>query len=161
LPNGPETRAARQILRLGIGLMADRIWREGDLKTTTAFSASGEAEEFLRKIEQLAPQTESQRAFQARAIKTVADLAQTRLRLYSESDKSIPLPFLVLLIFWLAIIFASFSLFVSPNPVVIAAFFVCAFSASGAVFLIFELDRPFTGLMNILDSPLRHALVPL
>jgi Protein of unknown function (DUF4239) len=158
---GPETRAARQILRLGTGSMADRIWREGDLKTTTAFSVSGEAEEFLRKIEQLAPQTESQRAFQARAIKTVTDLAQTRLLLYTQSDKSIPLPFLVLLIFWLAIIFASFSLFVSPNPIVVAAFFVCAFSASGAVFLIFELDRPFSGLMNISDAPLRHALAPL
>ena len=45
---------------------------------------------------------------------------------------------------WLAIIFASFSLFESPNPIVVFAFFVCAFSAAGAPFLIFELDWPFT-----------------
>jgi Protein of unknown function (DUF4239) len=58
-------------------------------------------------------------------------------------------------------IFASFSLFVSPNPIVIASIFICALSAAGALFLIFELDRPFTGLMTISDAPLRHALAPL
>ncbi|MGB7688957.1 MAG: DUF4239 domain-containing protein, partial [Pseudolabrys sp.] len=66
-----------------------------------------------------------------------------------------------LLVFWLAIIFASFSLFVAPNPIVVVSFFVCAFSAAGALFLIFELDRPFTGLMTISDLPLRHALGPI
>jgi hypothetical protein len=64
-------------------------------------------------------------------------------------------------VFWLAMIFASFSLFVAPNPIVVGAFFVCALSASGALFLIFELDKPFTGLMSISDAPLRHALAPL
>ena len=39
--------------------------------------------------------------------------------------------------------------------------FVCAFSASGALFLIFELDRPFTGLISVSDTALRHALAPL
>ena len=158
---GPEARPLRDILRVGTSLMADKMWREGDLRTTAAFSMSSQAEDFIRKIEQLAPQNESQRSFQSRAIKAITDLAQTRLLLYTQSDNVIPLPFLTLLIFWLAIIFGSYSLFVTPNPIVIAAFFVCAFSASGAVFLILELDRPFTGLMHISDGPLRNALAPL
>jgi hypothetical protein len=90
-----------------------------------------------------------------------AEVSQTRLLLYTQSGNAIPVPFLVLLVFWLAIIFASFSLFVPPNPIVAFAFFVCAFSASGALFFIFELDRSFTGLMSVSDTALRQALAPL
>jgi len=33
-----------------------------------------------------------------------------------------------------------------------------ALSASGAIFLILELGKPFSGLMMISSAPLRHAL---
>ena len=63
--------------------------------------------------------------------------------------------------FWLAIIFLSFSLFSRLNPTVIAALFVFAVSSSGAIFLILELSQPFTGLMQISSAPLRNALPPI
>ncbi|MGB9042988.1 MAG: DUF4239 domain-containing protein [Pseudolabrys sp.] len=158
---GPETHALRDLLRRGAASLADRIWSERDVATATktAFAMTGEAEAFLHMVEELAPQTEVQRSIRARAITTLTDLAQTRLSLYAQPGNAIPWPFLVLL--WLAIIFASFSLFVPPNPIVVVSFFVCAFSAAGALFLIFELDGPFTGLMTISDLPLRHALGPI
>jgi hypothetical protein len=160
---GPEARDTRTLLRGSAASLADKLWSEGDQATTatSSFVVSPEAETFLNSILDLKPQTDSQRSAQARAIRAVTDLAQTRLLLYAQADNSIPLPFLVLLVFWLAIIFASFSLFVPPNPIVVFAFFVCAFSASGAIFLILELDRPFTGFMSISETPLRHALAPL
>jgi hypothetical protein len=160
---GPETRALRDILRKGTASMADKIWSERDLETarTTAFAMSADAEAFLRRVEELSPQNDVQRSIRARAMTAIAELAQTRLSLYAQPGHAIPLPFLVLLLFWLAMIFGSVSLFVAPNPIVIAAFLVCAVSTSGALFLIFELDNPFTGLMSISDAPLRHALAPL
>ena len=160
---GPETRTLRELLRRGTASIADKIWSERDVAkaTTTAFTMSAEGEAFLRQAEELAPKTEAQRSIRARVITSITDVAQTRLSLYAQAGNAIPWPFLVLLVFWLAMIFASFSLFVSPNPIVIIAFFVCALSVSGGLFLIFELDRPFTGLMNISDAPLRHALAPL
>jgi hypothetical protein len=39
--------------------------------------------------------------------------------------------------------------------------FICALSASAAIFLILELSHPFTGLMKIASAPMRNALVPL
>jgi hypothetical protein len=160
---GPEARDTRVLLRRSIASMADKIWSEGDQAATAtgSFVVSVEAETFLNSVLNLKPQTDSQRSAQARAIKALTDLAETRLLLYTQSGNAIPLPFLVLLVFWLAIIFASFSLFVSPNSIVLFAFFVCTFSASGALFLIFELDRPFTGLMSVSDTALRQALAPL
>ena len=52
----------------------------------------------------------------------VLDLGRTRVLLFEQLDSSIPVPFLIVLVFWLAIIFASFGLFAPPNATVIAAF---------------------------------------
>jgi hypothetical protein len=42
-----------------------------------------------------------------------------------------------------------------------ASLFVCALSFAGAIFLVLELDNPFTGLMGISSATLRGALLPL
>jgi nitric oxide reductase large subunit len=66
-----------------------------------------------------------------------------------------------MVIFWLAIIFLSFGLHAPPNATVVTALFLCALSVSGAIFLILELDRPFSGLMQISSAPLSNALAQL
>jgi hypothetical protein len=68
---------------------------------------------------------------------------------------------LVILVFWLCILFASFGLLAPPNGTVIAVLFVCALSASSAIFLILELDQSFTGLLQVSSAPLRAALAQL
>jgi hypothetical protein len=62
------------------------------------------------------------------------------------------------MVFWLAMLFASFSLFARPNVTVVATLLVCALSVAGAVFLILELDRPFEGFIKISSEPLERAL---
>ena len=52
----------------------------------------------------------------------VLDLGRTRVLLFEQLDSSIPVPFLIVLVFRLAIIFASFGLFAPRNATVIAAF---------------------------------------
>ena len=86
---------------------------------------------------------------------------QTRWRVIEETGSSISTPFYVVLVFWLTIIFASFGLFAPRNATVIAAFFVCALSVSGAIFLILELDQSFRGLLQVSSAPLRTALAQL
>ena len=86
---------------------------------------------------------------------------KTRLLLFAEAGMAIPIPFLVVLIAWLAIIFASFRLFADSNSTTIVALSIFALSASAAFFLILELSQPFTGLMTISSEPLRNALATL
>ena len=160
---GPETEAARNLLRRGVIILADRMWRENssDLAKVAPFEASTATEAFYAKLQELSPQNDSQRSLQARATQISTDLAQTRLLLFAQTNNSIPMPFLVVLIFWLTIIFASFSLFAQPNAIVIGSLLVFALSAAGAIYLILELGQPFAGLMQISSAPLRNALVPL
>lgn len=160
---GPETGAVRDLLRRSIVVLADRMWRENssDLGKTAPFEASTAGEAFYAKLLELSPQNDSQRSLQGRAIQISTDIAQTRLLLFAQRNNSIPMPFLVVLIFWLTIIFASFSLFARPNTIVIGSLLIFAVSAAGAIYLILELGQPFTGLMQIPSAPLRNALAPL
>jgi hypothetical protein len=64
----------------------------------------------------------------------------------------------VVLVSWLAVIFASFSLFSDTNATSVVATGVFAISASAAIFLILELSQPFTGIMAIPSEPLRNIL---
>lgn len=89
------------------------------------------------------------------------ELGRIRFLLIEQSGHSIPMAFLVILIFWLTIIFASFGLFAPANATVRSVFVVCSLSISGAIFLILELDRSFEGLIQISSVPLRQALAQL
>ena len=160
---GPEARDARDLLRRAIGPLVDRIWQESGAKHVkdTPFAATAVAEDANARIDALEPKTEAQRSLKSRAVQLVTDLTQTRLLLFAQSGKSIPMPFLAVMVLWLAIIFMSFCLFSRLNPTLIVALVVFALSASAAIFLILEMSEPFAGLMQIPSAPLRNALAPL
>jgi hypothetical protein len=158
---GPEAVPVRNLMRSAIPAVVDRIWREKVTSTTAPFAASAKSEALILAIRTLAPQSDIQRSLQARAIQISYNLTQTRLSLFVETGSAIPAPFLAVLVFWLVIIFASFSLFGNVNATVFAILSVFALSASGAIFLILELSEPFSGLMMISSAPLRSALAPV
>jgi hypothetical protein len=159
---GPESRPVRVILRRAIEPVIERIWRERSSPAKPAsFVASAVGEDAYAKIQELSPQTDAQRSLKERAIQVSIDLAQSRLLLFEQTGNSIPEPFLAVLIFWLAIIFASFSLFTRFNPTLFMVLIIFAFSTSSAIFLILEMSEPFSGLIRISEEPLRTALHPL
>ena len=88
----------------------------------------------------------------------MADISRSGFLLASHGTRSIPLPFLVVLILWLTVIFTGLGLFAPANPTAIVIFLVCALSAAGAIFLILELDDPFVGIIRLPDTPLQLVL---
>jgi len=158
---GPEARPIRQQMRSAIDPWVDQLWREKQASSAMPFEANASAEQVYLAIQALSPQNDLQRSLQARAAQVSNDLAQTRLLLFAESGNVIPVPFLAILVLWLVIIFASFSLFSALNVTVFTCLSLFALSASCAIFLILELGQPFSGLMTISSAPLRHALGPL
>ena len=157
---GPETGEARDMLRRAVAQLIDRIWGQGDLGLagTAPFGESGVGQAAIQKIQELAPKNDLQRFLQARAVSAAGDLQHARFLLAAQPGNPIPPPFLLMLIAWHAIIFASFSLFAPWNATLVVVLFLLAASASGAIFLILDLSRPFVGVMNISSAPLRNAL---
>ena len=160
---GPEAAPIRKLLRQSIQPLANRIWHEEEIPTGNLvhFESSAESSAFENELERLSPSNDAQRSLQSRAIQTFTEGAQIRLQLFTQTGGSIPTPFLIILVFWLSAIFVSFTLFARTNLVVMASLFVCALSFACAIFLVLELDNPFTGLMGISSATLRSALLPL
>jgi hypothetical protein len=160
---GPEAVHLRNLLRQGIQPLADRIWHEGEAPTgrLVRFESTAEASAFQNELERLSPANDTQRSLQSRAIQAFTEIAQTRLRLFTQTGGSIPVPFLIILVFWLSAIFVSFTLFAPTNLIVMTSLFVGALSFAGAIFLVMELGAPFTGLMGVSSATLRGALLPL
>jgi hypothetical protein len=160
---GSEAVSARNLLRQSIQPLANRIWHEEETPTgkLVHFESSAESLAFENEMERLSPKDDAQRSLQSRAIQTFTEGAQIRLRLFAQTGGSIPTPFLIILVFWLSAIFVSFTLFARANLVVMASLFVCALSFACAIFLVLELDNPFTGLMGISSATLRSALLSL
>jgi hypothetical protein len=162
---GAEANSARESLRRTVTIMAERIWSEALLRPSagTAYQTNEAFTELVERLDKLAADTDLRRSAKDRAVQAAADLAKTRFLLFAEAetDQSIPVPFLMVLVFWLTIIFISFSLFAQPNPIVIGCLFLFAVSAAAAIYLVLELAQPFDGLMRISNEPLRNALGPL
>jgi hypothetical protein len=160
---GSETKEAQDLLRRAGAATLDRLWPEDSSRS--ADLTPGEARElvdtFYDKVAGLTPRNEAQRSLRARALEITTNLLQTRLRMFAQRDSSIPLPFLVVLVFWLVILFAGYALLAPRNVTVITALFVCTLSVSGAVFLILELDRPYEGIMRLSSAPAREALAQI
>jgi hypothetical protein len=157
---GPEAIPVRTRLRQSIEPLANSIWQEGGLPAgkPARFEASAQSSAFENELESLSPANDVQRSLQSRAIAAFTEGAQTRLLLFTQAGGSIPTPFLIILVFWLGAIFVSFA---PTNPVVMVSLLICALSFAGAIFLVLELDSPFTGLMGISSAMLRNALLPL
>jgi hypothetical protein len=161
---GPEAAPVRLRLRQSIAPLADRIWHEEKIPAagkSVHFESSSEASAFENDLERLSPNNDEQRSLRSRAIQAFTEGAKIRLQLFTQAGGSIPTPFLVILVFWLSAIFVSFTLFARTNLVVMMSLFVCALSFACAIFLVLELDDPFTGLMGISSAALRDALLPL
>jgi hypothetical protein len=70
----------------------------------------------------------------------------------------LPTPFLILLVFWLTILFASFGLFSSRNITVIIALVLCVVAVSSGIELVIDMTNPFGGIVRLSSTPLRHAV---
>ena len=162
---GSETEEIRKGLQRMLLARIDMIWPQGSSKPAnldlTASGAGTEAERLAGAIRALKPRDDSQRALQSRALDMTEVLLQARWLVVAATQPSVPVPFLVILLLWLTIIFASFGVFAPRNALVLTVLFVCALSVSLAVFLVLEMDSPFDGLLKVSADPLRYAYTHL
>jgi hypothetical protein len=155
---GADAAQARQQFRDVIEGAVRQIWPEerGQPANLAPNLQAGNALYFA--IQALVPKDDSQRALKAQAMSMVMDLAQLRTLLLVQSTPSISKPMLVVVISWLVVIFLSFSLLSPSNATANLALVISALSVAGAIFLILELDRPFSGMVRISSEPMVTAL---
>jgi hypothetical protein len=162
---GSETGELRKGFQHAIGARIDMIWPQDSSKPAKLDPMSSGVgtgvERLAAAIRGLKPHDDSQRALQSHALDIAEGLLKTRWLTLAGSENSIPLPFLLVILLWLTFIFASFGLFAPRNAMVIMVLFVCALSVGSALFLVLEMDSPFSGLLKVSADPLHYALAHL
>ncbi|MGA8690048.1 MAG: DUF4239 domain-containing protein [Methyloceanibacter sp.] len=156
---GAETQGARDLLKQIVTARISQIWPDEKAKLTPgAIGRGARMEAIQRKLLDLSPQTDApalasvdsaadQRRYRGSAL--VATRADRQL--YSVAVHGDPGALA-------RHNFASFGLFAPRNASVTAALFVAALSVAGSIYLILEMDRPYSGLIKISSAPLQTAL---
>jgi hypothetical protein len=158
---GPEAQDIRVLLRRYTAAERQDLFptdpnQAADLENNTTTAV---LEELQDKVLALTPTNATQRWLQPQALNLIGTMMAARWQLgQQESASGIPLPLLLLVMFWFIIIFVSFGLFAPRNMTAIAMIFLCSVGIGTAIRMMTELQTPFGGLIRIHSTPLTHAL---
>jgi hypothetical protein len=157
---GPETSGIRADLKQLVAQRVDAIWPAGSSRPAQLDSQRNlpTAESLIERIRQLAPHNPAQESIRGRALELAESLLKVRWLVAAEGHRTIPLPFLAILLLWLTLTFTSFGLFSPKNLTVLAVLLVCSLSVGSALFLVLEMDSPFDGLLRVSAEPMRYTL---
>jgi hypothetical protein len=157
---GPETKAIRGRMHEVVASTVERVWpsERGLNPNLAAVEQTRGMEDVYDRIVRLSPQDEAHNVLRSHAISICGELAQSRWLIVEQAQTTLPAVFLGMLIFWLAMLFASLGLLAPRNATTWCCLFVCAVSMAGAIYLILEMNRPLEGAVQISPAPLRKAL---
>ncbi len=158
---GPEAKPTREMLRSKVAATIDQVWPQEHTRGSSLTPNLGGAEVLYDEIQQLAPQNDTQRSIKSTALGVALDIGKTRWLMFEQESFPIPVTFLMSVVFWFTIIFASYGLHAPRNATVIFTLFLCALSVAGAILMVLELYKPFEGLIQISSAPMRNALAQL
>lgn len=88
-------------------------------------------------------------------------LIEQRWRIVEQSEGTIPMPLIGMLVAWMTLIYASFGYRAPNNLMVIGMFALSALLIAASVYLVLDMDIPFHGPIQISDAPLRRALAEM
>jgi hypothetical protein len=155
---GPETKDVRELYRQGVQKATNRMWPDRAAQPAELDPRASRTEALLTELQKLTPKSDSQTLFKSQAISTAMDLGQMRWLEFEQAKSAISRPLLYILTFWLAILFVSFGMFAPSNATVIVALVMAALAVAGAIFLMMELNSPFSGVLQISSAPFDNAL---
>ncbi len=158
---GQETKDARDILKQAVARVADHMWPDSASKETQLDPSASRGDAVYVALQALTPKNEMQTLLKSQAQSAAFDLGQMRWQEFEQANSSISMSLLYILTFWLAILFISFGMFAPSNGTVLAALLMAALAVAGAIFLMMELNTPFSGILQIPRASFDDALAHL
>jgi len=157
---GPETTPIRTDLRQFLARATERVSPDGEMKKVV-FRLPHTSLSLITQLQgailALPSDTATKWWFQHRALDITTELAKQRI-LASEHEKtSEPTPLLIVVTAWIVLIFVGMGTFAMHNPSVRLVLFCAALAFSGSIFLIMELEAPYTGMLRASGAPLLQA----
>jgi len=158
---GPETQPVRAGLKEQMARGYEVIWGGGNVDPSALTVASPLAH--LRTVNAflgtLEPKTETQKQALAKANEFVWSTTQARLLMSLQvASRPVSWPLMAVLLFWSLALFFVFGILSRINATVVTALGFGAFSVAGAMFLILELARPYTGVYKVSPAAIQQTI---
>lgn len=163
-PEGKKAEEVRELLRASVADLVRRTWPQEHTVQQSSEGVGSERryEEVFERVLALEPKSDAQKTLHAQALRVLIDTGQMRSNLAAQQRaSSIPIPFLMVMVVWMALILVSFGLFAPRNATAVLSLALCALVVSSSLLLVLELDHPFDGMIQISSQPLRSALEQL
>jgi hypothetical protein len=174
---GPEAAPMRQALREYTAVAIATTWTHerppaGDYYRKMPGQAASDAGlestdlgEMLAGIElrlrQLSPTDTMHRRLLDDCLNQFERVLDQRWKLIEVAHPTISVPFFLVLTFWLAIVFASVGLSAPRNALAYVTILLAALAITSAMYVILDLDTPFTSGVVVSSQPMRDALAHL
>jgi hypothetical protein len=156
---GPETDPARGKLRQYAERKTNDLFsqdpRDIRVDNPATYEVLQQAEELLLELRPADPR---RRWLLDQALAHATKIGNTRWLLAQQTEQGTPKIFVALVVFWLALLFASFGLFAPRNFISALVLVLCAVAVSGAVEMVLELEQPFGGVLRVSALPMREAV---
>jgi hypothetical protein len=160
---GPETQPLRKALRDSMQEALDAI--RGD---SAAYQRHFELDGYMSKFEDwnqtlssLRPGSPAQTALVSSMNASSAAFQQTRLLMSLQLASPISWPLIVIVVSWAMLLFFGFGVTSGLNPTSLGALAFGSFAVASAIFLILELNQPFSGLFRVPSAPIERAIATL
>jgi hypothetical protein len=118
--------------------------------------------QFLQRLEEmllaLKPANPRDQWWLSQALTLAAKIGDNRWLLAQQVGQETPRALVALLVFWLALLFASFGLFAPRHWTSTVILTLCALAVAGAVGIFLELEQGFGGLVRISPQPMHQAV---
>ena len=155
---GPETNEIRIELRQLVAGFVERTWPNRD-PLQVALKPRDNGEILMHQVELLTPKDALQTAEKSQVVPMITSMRQSQWRMFAKSQQTtMPIPLLVIVVSWQAVIFISMALFAPRNATIFVTFALGALTISTAVLLIMDMYSPFRGILTISSAPITDAL---
>jgi hypothetical protein len=158
---GSETKLAREKLREYAERKRDDLFPNNP---ADALLGAQPTYELLQEVEDLVlsvkPANARDQWWLAQAMTLASKIGDTRF-LLAQQKHGTPKAVLLLLVFWLILLFASFALFAPSNVITTATLTLCALAIAGSIGMILELERGFGGLVQVSPQAMNYAVAAL
>ena len=158
---GPEAAPARQALREYTNSAIHELWPStGDTNIRVeTLSSRHLLDKIQNTLDQLQPTTAMQNRDLPLMLDHFDDLIHSRWVFVNDSTGSVLRPFVIVVIGWLMIIFGSFGLYAPRNWTIVLMLGLSSVSLGAAIYLICDLETPFSGIVRISQVPMSNALL--
>jgi hypothetical protein len=157
---GPDAQPIRELLKATATRAYQHTWnspRAAERLATIAEMRAGWGA-IGRQIDVVRPTIDAQKSLQSKAADLIASIQDLRLGTRLQIDNSVTWPFLSILVSWTALLFFGFGLLARLNTAAVFTLAIGALSVASAIFLILELDAPYSGMLRLPPTPILQAI---